>query len=367
MPAAPTPVAAQNPLAALTSSIPPHILQDQAKLTQVLQIFQGLAQQGIPQEQWAPVIQALYPQPAAPARGPLPGWPQQPTDSYIPSREPDHNRNRDRSRSPDYRDRSANRRPSPVYGVYDASTAQSHIQDEPNDRRNRRQGSRGFRQRSPLRDNGRTASPLPPSTRPKYVEIDPTLPPGHIKVLSRTLFVGGANGSEADLRAIFSRFGTVQTCIVNHDKRHAFVKMICRADSLAAKAGMEGMRDPDVLNKARQTKWGVGFGPRECCDYSTGTSVIPIDTLTEADMKWILTAEYGGTGGRPVEGGMVVEEPDIEIGAGVSSKGKSTSQPCLSHFGFANLYISYESSCRSRLEQQAQQPWRRPERSLPPA
>lgn len=35
----------------------------------------------------------------------------------------------------------------------------------------------------------------------------------------------------------------------------------------------------------------------------------------------MLTAEYGGTGGRPIESYMVVEEPDIEIGAGVSSKG----------------------------------------------
>ena len=35
----------------------------------------------------------------------------------------------------------------------------------------------------------------------------------------------------------------------------------------------------------------------------------------------MLTAEYGGTGGQNLEGGMVVEEPDIEIGAGVSSKG----------------------------------------------
>lgn len=34
----------------------------------------------------------------------------------------------------------------------------------------------------------------------------------------------------------------------------------------------------------------------------------------------MLTAPYGGSGGRPIETGMVVEEPDIEIGAGVSSK-----------------------------------------------
>lgn len=36
----------------------------------------------------------------------------------------------------------------------------------------------------------------------------------------------------------------------------------------------------------------------------------------------MLTAEYGGTGGKPIDAGMVVEEPDIEIGAGVSSKGE---------------------------------------------
>jgi len=33
----------------------------------------------------------------------------------------------------------------------------------------------------------------------------------------------------------------------------------------------------------------------------------------------MLTAEYGGSGGQPIESGMVVEEPDIEIGQGVSS------------------------------------------------
>ena len=70
-----------------------------------------------------------------------------------------------------------------------------------------------------------------------------------------------------------------------------------------------------------QTRWGVGFGPRDCSDYQTGVSVIPIGRLTDADRKWMLSAEYGGSGGKPIVGGMVVEEPDIEIGAGVSSKG----------------------------------------------
>lgn len=87
-------------------------------------------------------------------------------------------------------------------------------------------------------------------------------------------------------------------------------------------------RAPEHREKARlanwvsvvQTRWGVGFGPRDCSDYSTGISVIPIYKLTEADRKWMLTAPFGGSGGRPIVSGMCVEEPDIEIGAGVSSK-----------------------------------------------
>lgn len=34
----------------------------------------------------------------------------------------------------------------------------------------------------------------------------------------------------------------------------------------------------------------------------------------------MLTAPFGGSGGQPIETGLSVEEPDIEIGAGVSSK-----------------------------------------------
>ena len=64
----------------------------------------------------------------------------------------------------------------------------------------------------------------------------------------------------------------------------------------------------------------MGFGPRDCSDYATGVSIIPIHKLTEADRKWMLTAPFGGSGGRPIATGLCVEEPDIEIGAGVSSK-----------------------------------------------
>ncbi|KAK8107715.1 uncharacterized protein PG998_009728 [Apiospora kogelbergensis] len=158
-------------------------------------------------------------------------------------------------------------------------------------------------------------SPQPPFDRDpnvKWVDFDQSIPSGSIKVLSRTLFVGGVTCSEAELRNLFSQQGQVQTCIVNKDKRHAFVKMVTRRDAVAAKEAMESSQ--------YRTRWGVGFGPRDCSDYSTGVSVIPINKLTEADRKWMLSAEYGGSGGRAIESGMVVEEPDIEIGAGVSSK-----------------------------------------------
>jgi protein NRD1 len=51
--------------------------------------------------------------------------------------------------------------------------------------------------------------------------------------------------SEQELRNVFDRYGKVQTCIVNKDKRHAFVKMISRADAVAARDAMEKNKIPD--------------------------------------------------------------------------------------------------------------------------
>jgi len=163
-------------------------------------------------------------------------------------------------------------------------------------------------------------------------------------VLSRTLFVGGvsAKTNETELKNFFSEFGKVQSCIVNHDKRHAFLKLITHQDAIATKQTVE-LLPPDeyrgmfervrvfqffffmcfdsFANKATQIGWAVGFGPTSCADYKEGLSTIPINVLTDADRKWMLNAEFGGTGGQPIATGMIVEEPDIEIGAGPSSKG----------------------------------------------
>ncbi|KAK7533972.1 uncharacterized protein J3D65DRAFT_669687 [Phyllosticta citribraziliensis] len=260
-----------------------------------------------------------------------------------------HDRNHDRSPSPDRKRRRmspVNRRDSPTYGIYDPATTPRANNAGPSAQPAEQQGAatRGRGRKGKKRDKHRNSPavnqgpPIPTGPaaqqqkavgppQEKYVQHDSSLPDGNIKVLSRTLFVGGVSGTELELRSIFSQFGSVQTCIVNAEKHHAFVKMVNRTDSVAAKLGMEKMKDPTVLGKARQasptTRWGVGFGPRECSDYSTGISIIPINRLTEADLKWVVNSEYGGTGGRPLETGMVIEEPDIEIGTGVSSKAMS--------------------------------------------
>ncbi|KAL8950671.1 MAG: hypothetical protein Q9222_003308 [Ikaeria aurantiellina] len=276
------------------------------EIQQQLQILQALQAQGVPQDQWASVLSVLMAGGVgAAAASNQNGWQQPGGRQSRDSRGPDAGQSRYRSRSP----RQPRRRDSPVYGEY-GRDARNNDRDGYG-QSDRGRGQDGYRKRSPLR---RSASP---NRFNKFVEYDPNLRQGMIKVLSRTLFVGGVTCSEEALREIFSAFGVVQTCIVNVDKRHAFVKMVSRGDAQRARDGMERYRSPDMQLR---TRWGVGFGPRDCSDYSTGISIVPISRLTDADVKWMLTADYGGSGGKEIQTGMVVEEPDIEIGAGVSSK-----------------------------------------------
>ncbi|KAI2641952.1 hypothetical protein GGS21DRAFT_486806 [Xylaria nigripes] len=237
-------------------------------------------------------------------------------EGFRPDESRDRSFNQVRS-PPRYHDRSRSRSPprhwdqrGRDYGEFGSDSPGAGRLNE----RDRRGRGTDYRQRSPPGRRGRSPTPPQDFPRPgaKWVDFDRSLPPGHIKVLSRTLFVGGVTCSEGELRSVFGRHGQVQTCIVNKDKRHAFVKMVTRRDAVHAKEAME--------TGSFRTRWGVGFGPRDCSDYQTGISVIPISKLTEADRKWMLTAEFGGSGGQPIETGLVVEEPDIEIGAGVSSK-----------------------------------------------
>lgn len=175
-------------------------------------------------------------------------------------------RYRDRSRSPDYQHRQSprrsppnpNRRDSPTYGVYDPGAG-----PDMNSRFDRGDQGRGRgKQRGGRNDRNEYRQRSPPKRQPspprnsygnsKFLDWDHSLPRDHIRVFSRTLFVGGAGGTEGEIRSIFSRFGQVQTCIVNSDKRHAFVKMLTRPDAVHAKEGMDALQDPVALSKARQ-------------------------------------------------------------------------------------------------------------------
>lgn len=327
----------------------PQVLPNAAldpKVQQQLVLIQTLAAQGIPFDKITSIIAQVMggSAPAAPAPSvPSTQMPQPTQSSYAgpsPWEAPRTDESRDRNgyheslRSPNLpRGRSRSRSPrgwgsrgSPHGRGSDRGYHYGH--NSPGGRgrgggddrdRERGRDSRGndYRQRSPASRRDQSPDEREPPHIEKWIEYDPSLPTGHIKVLSRTLFVGGVTCSESELRQIFSRHGQVQTCIVNKDKRHAFVKMYLRKDAVHAKEAMEEARHHDL---PLRTRWGVGFGPRDCSDYATGISVIPIHKLTEADKKWMLTAPFGGSGGRPIVSGLCVEEPDIEIGAGVSSK-----------------------------------------------
>jgi protein NRD1 len=259
-------VAAQNPLASLLPRAQVPAIPQAAPLgqdpQQQFQLIQLMAAQGIPPDQWGTALQLLALQGAngqsnvggvpnfAPPQPGANGWGGQSRDQQGPDymRSPPSQYRR-RSRSPGWdrrRDPSPpRRRDSPVYGDYRGDAAGRNRDD--------RGGRRGndYRQRSPPDRRRRSPTPPPkdvplPPPGVKNVLFDPSIGKGNIKVLSRTLFVGGVTSSEAHLRSLFANFGIVQTCIVNVDKRHAFVKMIDRKDAVAARDGMEQYKSGDM-------------------------------------------------------------------------------------------------------------------------
>ncbi|VVT54293.1 uncharacterized protein SAPINGB_P004003 [Magnusiomyces paraingens] len=190
-----------------------------------------------------------------------------------------------------------------------------------------RGNSKRARNNSPKRGKQLDVAPDHEISRERNVTRDPTIPDGSIKVLSRTLFIGGVTSdtTEESLIQIFKPFAEVQSMVFQKEMRHAFVKLYSRAEAEVSRERLEEENKTGRLGL--RARWGVGFGPRECCDYQTGISIIPLSKLTEADRRWIVEAEFGGTGGAPLDSGLCIEEPDIEIGAGVSSKAISQRMP----------------------------------------
>ncbi|KAI1318693.1 hypothetical protein EDD11_005986 [Mortierella claussenii] len=148
---------------------------------------------------------------------------------------------------------------------------------------------------------------------PIIVADDPSAGPDHIRVISRTLWVGGTfvpTISEPDLEAIFAVKGKIATLMVNRAKFNAFIKMADRAQAERCKAELDRTA---VQGEVMKVGWGCGFGPRDCFDYTAGSSLIPLDRLTDTDRRWLSNSVVGGFGtNEPIRGGVVILEPNIE-------------------------------------------------------
>lgn len=174
--AAPLPFPPQPPPAA---AIP---ATDNALQQQQLLVIKTLAEQGVPPEQWASILEVIKSTTLgngignvqAPAPQPqYSGWPGSNMD-VTQNRDQSDNRYRQRSRSPQGAWRGDQQRDSGRNGYGHA--------DHYNERKSPPRMN-DYRQRSPPGRRGR--SPTPPrrtgSTGPKFIDHDPTMKNGHIK------------------------------------------------------------------------------------------------------------------------------------------------------------------------------------------
>ncbi|KAF9949770.1 hypothetical protein BGZ72_008496 [Mortierella alpina] len=148
---------------------------------------------------------------------------------------------------------------------------------------------------------------------PPEVKEDSTVGADKIRVISRTLWVGGTfipTISEQDLEAIFAPKGQIATLIINQAKFNAFIKMADRTHAERCKVELDRTM---VQGEVMKVGWGCGFGPRDCFDYTSGESIIPVDRLTDTDRRWLGQSIVGGFGiHEPIRGGVCIYEPNIE-------------------------------------------------------
>lgn len=132
-----------------------------------------------PQQTPAPVLQNPYSQGPPPSWGPPAGRDEPPRDW----------RGGYNDRNQGYGQRSRSRSPDRGWGGRSPRNGRdSWGRNSPRGRDDGYGGrGSGYRERSPSRRH----EPTPPPNGEKWTDIDPNLPRDHIKVLSRTLFVGG--------------------------------------------------------------------------------------------------------------------------------------------------------------------------------
>ncbi|CAO3654880.1 unnamed protein product [Mucor hiemalis] len=143
---------------------------------------------------------------------------------------------------------------------------------------------------------------------------DPSLPPGSIKVLTRTLFVGPIpdHYEKEDVAHLFSTYGELASVIVSKKlkgRHNAFLKFTTRASTEAAKYDSSGLVVEGVPVKVN---WAFGFGPKKHFNYNRGDSIIPLAELSPDEKDNLQTAPVGGFQGQPVVELMTVEEPEAQ-------------------------------------------------------
>ena len=65
--------------------------------------------------------------------------------------------------------------------------------------------------------------------------------------------------SEAELKNFFRMYGGVQSCIVNHDKRHAFLKLISHVDAMATKQAVWQLPESEYRGLFERVKYFMAF------------------------------------------------------------------------------------------------------------
>ncbi|KAF0272678.1 hypothetical protein FOG51_02402 [Hanseniaspora uvarum] len=146
--------------------------------------------------------------------------------------------------------------------------------------------------------------------RNKPVLDDATCPLNNVRVMSRTLFIGGISNRDTkrDLINKLKPYGEIQTCFLNGKKGHGFVKAYSRAEAenIIKTFNILSSQDPHEL----RVRWALGFGPRAYFNFDTGISTIPLYVITDSEKEWARNSEWGGTNGKDMNSGILFEEPD---------------------------------------------------------
>lgn len=83
-----------------------------------------------------------------------------------------------------------------------------------------------------------------------------------------------------------------------------------------AEAAQQTLGNATIEGVQLQLKWAAGFGNKQQFDFTVGESILRINEMKEQEKRWVQTTARGGG---PLETGMAMEEPDVQIGSKIDS------------------------------------------------